>query len=93
MGISILETYFWMIFGCVCASLPWGLAGDFVFGIAFGAYMFCYASRAMGESVLEVKLGVVFGDAGVVSPELGPHSSIMGHMAEVDPKMVPTVPT
>ena len=48
----------------------------------------------MGEGVLEVQFGVVFGDAGVASPELSPHSIIMGpYMAEVDPKMVPTVPT
>ena len=26
IGISFLETYFWTMFGCVLASLPWGLA-------------------------------------------------------------------
>ena len=37
MGINFLETYIWMIFGCVLASLPWGLAflRTFVFGMVF----------------------------------------------------------
>ena len=38
MGISFLATCIWMIFGCVLASLPWGLAfwRRFCFGMVFG---------------------------------------------------------
>ena len=50
-----LETYFWVFFGYALPSLPRGLAfwRRCLFLIGF-SYFFSYASRAIGESVLEV---------------------------------------
>ena len=61
---------FGRIFGYVLPSLPWGLAFWMRFGFLTGfSYLFCYTSRATGESGLEVYSWVVFDNALATCPK------------------------
>ena len=64
MGINFLEMYFRIIHDYTLLSPLWSFAfwRRFWFLIGF-ANLFCYASRATGESVLEVYVWIVFEDA------------------------------